>query len=237
MRIAITYTGTEEKHENYVRWVKGNDPIEVLRISAADDNLHALSECDGLLLSGGVDMHPRFYGSEMLDYPNRPASFQEERDEFEMAAFEWALRHKLPILGVCRGMQLINCVLGGTMNQDLGPLNASHKAEASLDKIHPVQVESDTLLKQISGTEESPVNSAHHQSIGKVADTLRVNARATDGTIEGLEWKDKETSSPFLLCIQWHPERMFKVGLENSVLSKNIRERFINEIRNSKKHT
>lgn len=233
MRITLTYTGTPEKHENYVRWLKSGEPIEVVKISAADNNLNELNNCDALVLSGGVDIHPRFYGSKQIDYDNVP-NFQEERDEFEIAAFQHATKNGLPVLGVCRGMQLVNCILGGTMNQDLAELNKVHKAVDLVDKVHGLSIVDNSLISEITGQTKGEINSAHHQSIKKVGEGLMVNCRADDGTIEGLEWSDKKNKS-FLLCVQWHPERMYKYNMDGSPLSKNIRNRFIKEIEQSKK--
>lgn len=233
MRIALTYTGSEEKHQNYIRWLNQDDPLEVIRLSAEDNNLAALDRCDALVLSGGIDMHPKFYKPGYEQYPNAPEEFRPDRDEFEIKAFRRALHLQLPVLGVCRGMQLVNCVLGGTLRQDLDQLNPTHKAEAMIDKIHAVVVKDNTLLKEIARIDTATVNSAHHQAIEALGKGLKINALAPDDTIEGLEWEEP-AGNPFLLCIQWHPERMFKAGLQGSPLSVSIQKRFIDEIKKSK---
>jgi len=120
MKIGLTYTSTEEKNNNYVRRLKVNDDIDVTKISADDNNLHEVIDCDALVLAGGRDIHARFYKNNMTDYPHSTKEFDEKRDEFEMTAFHLAQENNKPVLGVCREMQLVNCILGGTLKQDLG---------------------------------------------------------------------------------------------------------------------
>ena len=235
MKIGLTYTGSEEKHQNYIRWLTGDDDIEVTTLSAGG-NID-MSNYDGLVLSGGTDIHPTWYHSKKFNYPNAPLAFDEQRDEFETAVFKSAQKNNIPVLGVCRGFQLINCLVGGTLKQDLGnALNQIHKASVEnniqKDKAHGVSIEPGTLLSDICGFERLVVNSAHHQAVKKPGKGLKVNCRADDGTIEGIEWANA-TGKPFLLAVQWHPERMFKFDLANSPVSKAIRDRFIAAIQKS----
>jgi putative glutamine amidotransferase len=233
IKIGLTYTGTDEKHNYYVNWLKGNDDIEIIGLSEKDHNLEKIKELDAVVLSGGVDAHPKNYGSDIIDYPNAPLSFNEKRDLFETEVFELSQRQQLPALFICRGMQLVNCILGGDMVQDIGPgANDIHRNEG-VDKKHDISILPGTLLSSIAATEKDSVNTAHHQSINTIGNGLQVNAFSEDGIIEGVEWADK-TNKPFFLGVQWHPERMFKLGMQASPLSKNIREYFINEIKKSK---
>jgi len=233
IKIGLTYTGSDEKHGYYVNWLKGNDDIEIIRLSAEDDNLHLVKEVDAIVLSGGVDAHPQSYGSNNTSYPNAPAAFQVARDEFETATFLLTQQLHIPVLGVCRGMQLINCILGGDLIQDIGEeANNNHRNQGD-DKKHPVRILPDTLLGEITSQQQDDANSAHHQCVNHLGKELMVNAQSTDGIIEGIEWADK-SEKPFLLGIQWHPERMFKLNLQASTLSKNIREYFINQVQKSK---
>jgi len=234
MKIGLTYTGTEEKHNNYVRWLESSsEKPEIITLSADKDNLEELNDCDALVLSGGVDMHPEFYNSSITEYPNAPEKgFQKERDDFEIAAFELAQWNNLPVLGICRGMQLMNCALKGDLEQDIGKLNPTHKAENLIDKKHEIRVEPGSVLSEIADEGNFQVNSAHHQRIKNLSKELKMNAIAGDGTIEGVEWADKK-DKPFLLGVQWHPERMYKFELQDSPLSKNLREHFISAIKKS----
>ncbi len=233
MRIALTYTGSEEKHNNYVQWLTGNDAIEVIKISAEENNLKAVSESDALVLSGGRDIQPQFYNSTQTNYPNAPQNFDEARDAFEIAVFQLAEEKHLPVLGICRGLQLVNCIQGGTLLQDLGEgVNEKHKA-AGNDKLHRIHIQEHTLLQEITQVESTWVNSAHHQAIDQLGKALRVNCWAEDGTIEGVEWEEP-SGKPFLLCVQWHPERMFQWQLEKAPTSQAIRYGFFNAIKKSK---
>jgi putative glutamine amidotransferase len=236
MKIGLTYTGTEEKHQNYIRWLMGNEEMEVIKLSV-DDTSDELKKYDGFVMSGGTDVHPKYYKSKKINYPNAPTAFDEKRDEFEISVFRSAQENNIPVLGVCRGFQLINCIYGGTLQKDLGKaLNIIHRAQTEngiqKDKAHGLNIEPGTLLSVICGPGRFVVNSAHHQAVKKTGKGLKVNCMADDGTIEGLEWANP-SGKPFLLAVQWHPERMFKFQLENSPVSKGIRDRFIEEIKKS----
>jgi putative glutamine amidotransferase len=228
MTIGLTYTGDETKHQNYINWLKGDDDLTVVELSIRNNNFQAIEDCDGLVLSGGVDINPALAGTG-TDYLNKPVKWNNERDEFEKYLYQFAQANNLPVLGICRGLQLVNVLQGGTLVADLADSNDTHKNDGE-DKDHTVLIKDGTLLNEITNTAFGEVNSAHHQSIDKLGSDLQINSLAADGTIEGIEWTDK-TGKPFLLCVQWHPERMFQ--FPNSPLSENIRNRFIQEITQS----
>lgn len=246
MKIGLTYTGMEWKHENYVRWLKAEEKgIEVVRLEAGMPG-DAMVGLDGLVLSGGVDIAPTFYGGAD-NYAKAPADgWQPLRDGFELSVLEEAWKRGLPVFGVCRGLQLINVARRGSLVQDLGIKGDEvHENVAGLDKQHRVRVEAGTLLDEVVGLaggdqraekafdgdmKGGVVNSAHHQAVGGLGADLRVNCRAEDGTIEGIEW-DEPVGKPFLLAVQWHPERMFANGMGDIVLYRAIRDRFIDEIK------
>lgn len=232
MKIGLTYTGDPEKHINYKQWIEGNENIQAVRLQTGDE----LNNPDGLVFSGGIDIHPAFYdGNE--NYPKAPLpGWEVKRDEFELAALRYAFDNNIPVLGICRGLQLINVFLKGSLLQDLGDdrLNPVHEGEP--DKKHPVNIHADTLLNDITNQRAGEVNSAHHQAIDRLGEGLVVNARSPEGIIEGIEWKDAQ-SRPFMLGVQWHPERMFEFNLQESPFSKAVRDRFIEEVRKAKKYT
>lgn len=239
MKIGLTYTGTPEKHDNYARWLKEGEEgrpghlspgekIEVIKLSAEDDNLSMMDDCDALVLSGGVDIHPSFYGGQP-DYVSKPVGWREDRDNFEIGALRRAWEKGMPVLGVCRGLQLINVACGGTLVQDLGLQGDETHQNNPADKQHGVEVVRGSLLHGITRG-GGLVNSAHHQAIDQLGEGLRVNCRAEDGTIEGVEWADPG-DKPFMLAVQWHPERMFTNGFRDRELYLNIRNRFIEEIK------
>ncbi len=166
-----------------------------------------LDSIDGLVLTGGDDLHPRAYGQ-----PKHPKTvlLDGERDASDHALVQDALRRGVPTLAVCGGMQLVNVALGGTLHQHLSDLRAGpypdllpiHDAQETDDELHGVTVEAESRLARLVGTSPMRTNSRHHQGIDRVAAGLRVSARAEDGVIEGVE----ATSEAFLVGVQWHPE-------------------------------
>jgi putative glutamine amidotransferase len=199
----------------------------VVRIEAGGEDGGAL---DGLVLSGGIDIAPEFYSGDN-EYVHAPNGWERARDLFEMAALERALERRIPVFGVCRGLQLINVALGGTLVQDLGEVgDAVHEGVAGIDKQHAVRVEEGSLLSTVVGLDRGLVNSAHHQSIARLAEGLRVSCRAEDGTIEGVEWSRPE-GRPFLLAVQWHPERMYVNRFADRAFYGGLRDQFIKEIK------
>jgi putative glutamine amidotransferase len=226
MRIGLTYTGADEKHNNYVRWLKdGDEDIEVVKLSLDEG---VVGDYDALVLSGGVDIYPAFYSGRM-DYDHRPREWQEGRDEFEKNVLMRAWQRRIPVLGVCRGLQLINVCCGGTLVQDLGPQGDLRHQNTPVDKEHGVKVVEGSLLHEIVG-DGGWINSAHHQAIDRLGEGLKVNSRAGDGVIEGIEWAQPE-GRPFMLAVQWHPERMYVHGFRDVGFYKAVRDRFIEEIK------
>jgi putative glutamine amidotransferase len=177
--------------------------LELPALRAVFDHL------DGLLVSGGGDIHPAYFDEEdsgllwLVD---------EGRDRSELTLARWSLAEKLPLLAICRGHQVLNVAAGGTLIQDIpasvpGALTHTTIAGRPKDSIaHPVEVTPGTRLAALVGAGELGVNSAHHQAVKKVGDGLIVTARAPDGTIEGLE----SPTHPFCVGVQWHPEVMIE---------------------------
>lgn len=236
-KIGISYTRTH--FENYWNWITKEDmqdDLELVLLSFEKNNTEDVYKCDGFILTGGVDVHPDFYNGKPV-YNNSPATFQPERDVFEEKIYRYSQENKLPVLGICRGMQLINVLEGGKLIQDLDNGNERHRKEA-LDKEHEIAVQEGTLLYKTTDIVNGVVNSAHHQAIDPhtLGRNLVVNAYDDDDTdniniIEGLEFKDKSDKG-FMLCIQWHPERM--KNKEDSPFSKNIKQQFLAAVRNNK---
>lgn len=168
--------------------------------------LHELvMRLDGLLFSGGGDMHPGRYGA-----PVHPlvSSIQEDRDQLEIDLLQGVVQRGLPFLGICRGLQVINVALGGSLYEDLleqhpGALNHDRFPEQERDYLaHPVSIELDSRLHRILNCTRVEVNSMHHQGIRDLAPGLKPVASAPDGVIEAVELPDY----PFGLAVQWHPE-------------------------------
>ena len=161
------------------------------------DATQYVERLDGLLLSGGADIEPARFGaaSETDLYPPEP-----ERDAFEFAVLERAVAERLPTLGICRGLQLINVHAGGTLHQHVPEHAAYHRS--TTDHHHEVVMEPDSVLGAMYGGRLG-VNSLHHQTIDRLGDGLRATARSSDGVIEGIE-----DDSLTVLAVQWHPEMM-----------------------------
>lgn len=230
-KIGISYTKTF--FDNYWNWFTNEDlkdDIELIELNFEKNNIEDIYQCDGFVLTGGVDVHPAFYNGNK-NYNNSPGSFQPERDVFEEKIYRYSQLHKLPVLGICRGMQLINVLEGGQLIQDLDNGNARHKKEEA-DKEHIIVAEKNSLLHQVAGSPSAAVNSAHHQAIdpNAIGKNLLVNAydNNQEKIIEGLEFKNKNDKA-FMLCVQWHPERM--KDKEANPFSENIKQSFLNAVR------
>lgn len=169
-----------------------------------------LAEADGLLLTGGVDVDPNFYGAEphpllgLVDLP---------RDRFELALFGAARAKGVPVLGVCRGHQLINVAAGGTLHQHVPALAGTvqhEQLEIGGTPSHGVTLEPDSALAQAFGAAQVRTNSYHHQAVDKPGQGLRVVGQSVDGIVEALE----SSEGSFVLGVQWHPEMSFQAHPE-----------------------
>jgi len=160
---------------------------------------------DGLIVTGGADVHPSLYGQRVLE---RCGEIDEERDRFEIGLLRACHDRARPFLGICRGLQVLNVALGGTLYQDLAyrpgtdPAHMSPR-ERRADLAHPVTVAARSRLAAILGARPIPVTSTHHQVIRDLAPGLVASAAAPDGVIEAIE-----DPSGLVLAVQWHPERM-----------------------------
>ena len=179
--------------------------------------------CDGLLLTGGTDIYPGRYGKEGDTLRCWSPDFK--RDTLESMLLREALRLRMPVMGICRGLQVINVELGGTLfidlPEDLGT-SVVHRVEDSYDARHMASVSSGTLLREISGVDSGTVNSAHHQGIEVLAEGLTPMAYTEDGLMESITLTEQTS---YLLGVQWHPERMDY----SSPLSGKLARRFLSE--------
>lgn len=218
------------KWNNYHNWLTSEN-VTVLKLSPKENNLKDVDRCNGIVLSGGEDVHPKYYGHpEWMERKKElKLDVNEARDEFEMKVIDKAYKKKIPMLGICRGLQIANVYFKGTLIPDIKTDSLRHHSKDSgVDKIHSLKVESDSCLNGIVLTNDGKVNSAHHQAADKIGEGLRVTARGEDGTVEALELKDPK-QHPFLLLVQWHPERMEE---KESGFSKKLKEKFLEEVRN-----
>ncbi len=184
----------------------GGVPLVLSQIMGADHAARALAVCDGLILTGGEDVDPARYGVR----PSRPlGSVDPARDAFEFALFEAGRARRLPVLGICRGIQVINVAMGGTLWQDLpterpGPVN--HDPGGARDaRTHAVRLAPGSRVADALGVTELSPNSFHHQGIRDLAPGLVASGWSADGLIEAVETED---DAGWLLAVQWHPEEM-----------------------------
>ena len=172
-----------------MRWVELSDPEQ-----AVQDAL----TCDGLLLPGGGDMDPKFYGQARIPACGEPNLLRDAAEPLLLRAF---LAADKPVLGICRGIQVMNAVLGGDLYQDIKPFeHLPHNDHWA--KVHTVTVRRGTLLSRILEQDTVLVNSQHHQAVDQVAPGFTLAALSEDGIVEAIEKPDAR----FCLGVQWHPE-------------------------------
>ncbi|MCI9226281.1 MAG: gamma-glutamyl-gamma-aminobutyrate hydrolase family protein [Acutalibacter sp.] len=181
--------GDREKRLNYVEALEDCGAQAVVSTDVRD-----AESCDALLLPGGADMDPNFYGEDNLGSNGIDRSL----DLTELALVN--AFHSRPILGICRGMQVLNVAFGGTLVQDL-PTAAVHRWQ-ECDQVHIVSAPKDSFLYRLYG-ERFSVNSAHHQGVARLGDGFSIAAIAHDGGIEAIQWPEKR-----IYAVQWHPERL-----------------------------
>lgn len=225
MTIGITECG---KYENYSNWVAVDQSVEILQLSYRQNTLTDLQKCDAIVLTGGEDINPILYHKP--EYQKFCEDKIDKRDAFEWKVLEYSQNKQVPLLGICRGLQIGNAFFGGTLIPDLITWGKEkHSKVKGYDLYHNATTMPGSLLREITKSERGEVNSAHHQSADSVGDELMINALSPDGVIEGLERKDKK-GKPFLLFVQWHPERMKD---QESTFASGIRNEFINTIRST----
>jgi len=216
--------------DNYLTWVGRSAPGATLRIlSPGSTSQEELDECDGILLTGGGDVHPAFYGREGALRMAREV--KTDRDEFEFDIIRQALAAGKPILGICRGCQVFNVALGGSLVPDLpGAGYLSHARDTEGTKVHPLLVMQGSLLRALLGTGAGMVNTSHHQAVLTPGKGLRVAALSDDNVVEAIEWAEPDGRS-WILMVQWHPERAW--GMEHS-FSETILGAFLRAVKERK---
>ncbi len=219
-----TYRGWLHRFDTSIRFVN-------LYPLTVDSAMKVLKTCDGLLCTGGGDLYPGLFGK--LDEADKCGPPDRHRDSLELAVINEAVNSKIPLVGICRGLQVINVALGGTLYTDLPTdigTKVIHRTKDGQHSYHEVYVKKNTELYAISRADSGMIYSHHHQGIDKLGKGLKVSARSADSLAEGIEWADT-TGKGFLMALQWHPEH-----LDTLVpLSKSIAEKFINEMKSYRK--
>jgi putative glutamine amidotransferase len=211
--IGITHCGKIEDYRQAVLHAGG----EVRILQTSPDIPEALADIDGLLLSGGEDVDPRRYGE--TPHPT-VVEVEPARDEFEIALVHAARARQLPVLAICRGVQILNVAHGGTLVQDIpsqmvGALDhhLGVPAHEPYALAHEIWLEENSILARLmierwSGSDACEVNSRHHQAVKRLASGFSVVATAPDGVIEAIE----DPAERFCLGVQWHPENFWRTG-------------------------
>ena len=227
LRIGITKGRNFHFYENWMIAIQG---VEVVPLTA--ENKGSASGCDGIIFSGGEDIHPSHYGNPDYVAAYHLTDFNPERDRFELDLADEILDSGIPVLGICRGMQLINVHFGGTLVPDLPSFGKPphSRDETGTDRRHDISIEPDSRLAHLAGT-NGTINSAHHQAVDRVAPGFRTVAISTDGVIESIE--RTSASDNYLLLVQWHPERMPDA---DNPLSRSIRTDFLEAVRKHAAH-
>jgi len=199
-KVGITFCG-EQKILSYEAAVlaAGLTPVRLIL-----SNSPHLSDVDGLMLTGGTDVNPRLYGQEAGPETSAP---DDDRDAMELDLLREALRNDMPVLAICRGMQLLNVAQGGTLHQHL--LSADVHVRRQNDElpgrhraVHDVVVAQGSKLATIIGAGKHDVNSRHHQAVDRLGSDLNIAAVSIDGVVEAMELPDRK----FAIAVQWHPE-------------------------------
>ena len=197
--------------ENYIRAIEDAGGIPVLLSLKNDEDFEPLLDIvSGIMLTGGQDINPLHYGDNISEHCKL---IMPERDETDMKLFNTAFKRGIPILGICRGEQLINVAMGGSLYQDINAQAAASIKHWQADilsanyPVHKIAVSKNSRLYDCFGREAIMVNSLHHQAVKTLAQGLTASAYSEDGIIEAIEYKSSER---FLLGVQWHPEAMFR---------------------------
>jgi putative glutamine amidotransferase len=203
--------------------IAGGAPV-VIPLQLSDDTLRAIFErLDGLLLAGGLDVHPREFGEEVARYCGE---IDAARDETELRITRWALAAEKPIFGICRGIQLLNVAAGGSLYQDIPAQlktdlwHQHRKGEPYNLRAHEIEVDANSRVAHALGATALEVNSLHHQALKKIGAGLKVVARAPDGVVEAIEAR---TPEHFVVGVQFHPEWL----LDDDARMRHLFEHFV----------
>jgi putative glutamine amidotransferase len=181
--------------------------------------------CDGVMMTGGDDVDPRLYGPAIKGAGACTVEVTPDggkRDLCEILLIDQVFRQAKPLLAICRGHQILNVALGGTLYWDLptqrpGAIN-HRRSDKRSEVVHEVRLTPGSLLAKIVGKQNLGVNSTHHQAVARVAAPLRVAARSVEGVVEGLELKPGAARLPFLVSVQFHPERLVNEHPEHAAI-------------------
>lgn len=218
LKIAVIGKRHEKRNDNYYDVVSalGADSLE---IAGEDDLENILSYADMIIIPGGVDVNPALYGELNTD----SRDIDDELDKLELEVLGYAVENHIPVLGICRGLQIINVFFGGTLTQNIDSCDV-HTNIGLVDRVHPSFAEEGSFIAEAYGDTEIMVNSAHHQAIKDLGEGLEPIQWSNDGIIEAVEHDEYD-----IAAVQWHPERMcLKNEREDTVSGLELFEAFLN---------
>ncbi len=217
----IGITACERNFDLYLKWLE-HFGIEYITLDYRDKDAYTkFDKVKGLILSGGIDIYPELYN----DWENKEdtGKYDTDRDGFEFKLTEGAVARGIPLLGICRGCQFINVYFNGSLIYDIPSIRkVDHSKINGEMRKHDINVFENSLLHECTGVSRGTVNSSHHQSVDRLGEGLKATAKAPDGIIEAIEYRDN-SGKPFMMGIQWHPERFENF---DDVFSKNIIMKF-----------
>ena len=226
IRIAVSKT-----YGTYESWLKKADPaVEIVNMYGRkiDSALIMLESCSGLLLTGGEDVNPALYAKE--NELSKCEEIDDYRDSLEFALIKKAVALKMPVFGICRGEQILNVAMGGTLYTDIPKdigTTVLHRSSSGVPGCpHLVNIDKSSVLFRLTGITRDTVNSYHHQAIDKIAPGFRITAYSDNGVAEAMELKSPE-GKPFMMAVQWHPEK----ETQKPELSKPLGDNFIRHVR------
>lgn len=226
VRVAVSKTSGR-----YEKWLMNADPYVVIVNMygmSVDSALFVLSTCHGLLLTGGEDVNPAYYGK--LNELSKCEEIDNYRDSLELALINRAILVRMPVFGICRGEQILNVALGGTLLTDIptdvGNQVAHRCPPGSEDCLHMVKIDTLSELFQLTSVEKGIVNSFHHQAVDMIAPGMKVTALSENGVAEAIE-REMPLGKSFIMGVQWHPEALDK----NPGLSKPLADNFVEQVK------
>ena len=200
-----------KSYNTYEAWLKKAEPsVEIVNMFGRrpDSAAALLQTCSGLLLTGGEDVNPARYGKE--NELSRCETIDNYRDSLEFALIKKAVEMKMPVFGICRGEQILNVALGGTLITDIpsevGTSVIHRSSESTKGSPHLVIIDKKSVLSKVTGIKSDTVNSYHHQAIDKIAPGFRISAVSENSVAEAMEW-ETPAGKPFIMAVQWHPEK------------------------------